>query len=162
MKLPDLRYILVKSSVGRTSARDTRTLLEENSIEKANLEQETSGEVPLEDEALEQELVAWLSYMLTFEDGLEVIYCYELHVLEAYRRRGLGKSLLSCMEEIGRRVGVVKAMLTMFLANEKAARFYTNVGYVVDDFSPKVRTLRNTIVKPDYQILSKDLSKSIR
>ena len=121
MRLPDLRYILLKENPSSPPA-------------------------------------GFLSFMLTYEDGLEVIYCYELHLAEQLRRCGLGARLVRVTEEVGRRVGVGKLMLTVFRANETALAFYQRLGYGVDEFSPEPRRLRHGVLKEsDYLILSKSL-----
>ena len=123
MRLPDLRYLLVRSTVTPSS------LVE-----------------------------AFLSFMFTFEDGYEVLYVYEIHVSEELRGLGLGKKLMGIVEDVGRKVGVEKEMLTVFAANTAAVRFYKNLGWDVDVFSPEPRVLRNGLVKEsDYVILSKDI-----
>ena len=124
MRLPDLRYLLVKS-VGSA----------------------TTGVVD-----------GFLSFMLTYEDGREVIYCYELHLPLELRGGGLGGHLMRTVEGIGMRVGVEKAMLTVFVANAGAVEFYHRLGYEEDEYSPKPRKLRNGVIKQaDYVILSKEL-----
>ncbi len=70
----------------------------------------------------------FLSFMLTYEDGHEVIYCYELHLADHLRGSGLGRKLMDLMEDVGRRFGVEKAMLTVFLANEQGVKFYRKCG----------------------------------
>jgi len=121
MRLPDLRYLLVK---------------------------EMPSAAP----------EAFCSFMLTYEDGNEVVYCYEVHISQHLQGKGLGKRLMQIMEDVGRRAGMEKVMLTVFMANEGARRFYTGIGYVVDEYSPGERILRNGVVKePDLQILSKPL-----
>ncbi|MCJ1379876.1 hypothetical protein MMC17_002979 [Xylographa soralifera] len=100
----------------------------------------------------------FLSFMLTYEDGKEVIYVYEVHFAKTLRKGGLGKVLMGLVEEVGRKVGVEKAMLTVFVTNEGARRFYERLEYDVDEFSPGERKLRRGIViVPDYVILSKSL-----
>ena len=97
--------------------------------------------------------------MLTYEDGYEVIYCYEIHISSRLRGHGVGKHLMRLMEDIGRRVGVEKAMLTVFLENQGGLAFYEKMGYHEDDYSPEPRKLRNGVIKkPDYVILSKPLN----
>lgn len=65
---------------------------------------------------------------------------------------------MGMMEEVGKRAGVQKAMLTVFKANEAAGLFYERLGYREDEYSPRPRKLRGGIVKePDYMILSKSL-----
>ncbi|MCJ1412204.1 hypothetical protein MMC19_006297 [Ptychographa xylographoides] len=103
-------------------------------------------------------LQGFLSFMVTYEDGKEVIYVYEVHLAESLRGGGLGKQLMGIVEEVGRKVGVEKAMLTVFVANEGARKFYGALGYGIDEYSPEERKLRGGVVKkPDYVILSKRL-----
>ena len=105
------------------------------------------------------DIMGFASFMLTFEDGYEVIYLYEIHLHRDLQGLGLGKQLMEMFEGAGSIAEVKKAMLTVFKANDKALRFYENLGYSEDDFSPRPRKLRNGIVKePDYVILSKELS----
>lgn len=100
----------------------------------------------------------FLSFMLTYEDGHEVVYCYELHLAPALQRLGIGKHLMGVMEQVGMNVGVDKSMLTVFVKNQAASRFYEKLGYSTDDYSPEPRKLRNGTVKlPTYTILSKSL-----
>lgn len=132
MRLPDLKYVLLKK-------RECG-----------------SGEVDGE-----REREGWggfMSFMLTYEDGIEVVYCYEIHVERQYQGNGLGKSLMGLFEGVGRRAGVKKAMLTVFADNVAARRFYKRLGYEEDEYSPPPRKLRGGVVKwSDYLILSKSL-----
>ena len=122
MRLPDLRYLLVRQS-------------------------------------LESPLAAFASFMLTYEDGREVVYVYEIHMVNEVRGSGLGKMLMGIVYEVGRRVGMEMVMLTVFVSNEGARSFYEKLGYVTDDYSPQPRVLRNGTVKyPDYTILSKGIT----
>ena len=104
---------------------------------------------------------AFLSFMLTYEDGHEVVYCYEVHMVPALQGKGLGRYLVGIMEQIGAEARMEKSMLTVFVRNEGALRFYEKLGYAEDEYSPESRKLRNGVVKmPDYVILSKALNKS--
>jgi N-alpha-acetyltransferase 40 len=108
--------------------------------------------------APEQRPEAFASFMVTYEDGYEVVYAYEIHVSAALRGCGLGRQLMDLVEETGRRAGLRKVMLTVFVSNEKARAFYHTLGYVIDEFSPGPRELRGgRTARPDYVILSKDL-----
>jgi N-alpha-acetyltransferase 40 len=101
-------------------------------------------------------LAGFISFMITYEDGNEVIYIYEIHLCAAWRGKGVGKHLMRAVETIGANVGVEKAMLTVFKANERAVQWYRKSGYATDEFSPPARRLRNGVVKePTYVILSK-------
>ncbi|KAI4168855.1 MAG: hypothetical protein LQ343_006068 [Gyalolechia ehrenbergii] len=102
----------------------------------------------------------FLSFMLTYEDGHEVVYCYELHLAPSLQGQGLGKHLMNLMEQAGSNVGVEKSMLTVFVENEAAVQFYNRLGYTEDEYSPEPRKMRNGRVKmPTYVILSKSLQE---
>lgn len=129
MRLPDMRYILLRHKGPPTSPDGKR-----------------------------MPVLGFASFMTTYEDGKEVLYCYEIHLDPSLQGQGLGGQLMGSLEEIGRRIGLEKVMLTVFKANGSAVRFYEKLGYDVDEFSPQPRTLRNGAVKePDYLILSKGL-----
>ncbi|MCJ1231776.1 hypothetical protein MMC12_008455 [Toensbergia leucococca] len=139
MLLPDLRYLLLKPII--IPAEDNTTT--------------TTPTIATTPPAVVE---AFMSFMLTYEDGREVIYCYEIHLAEHLQRKGVGTALMRLLEEVGRAVGVEKAMLTVFLANEGARGFYEGLGYGVDEFSPQPRRLRGRVATvPDYVILSKML-----
>ena len=99
----------------------------------------------------------FLSFMVTEEDRYEVIYCYELHLHPDLQGKGVGRWMMEVMEMIGTKVGVEKAMLTVFRSNDRAVKAYESWGYGVDEFSPEPRKLRDGTVKvPSYIILSKE------
>lgn len=132
MKSPDLRYLLIKKPA----------LVEADSAENNASE----------------DLIGFLSFMLTREDGYEVVYCYEIHLQSDFQGSGAGKTLMGIMEMVGKRAEVAKAMLTVFVENKGALKFYEKLGYVKDEFSPAPRNLRNGVMKyPTYLILSKSL-----
>ena len=133
MRLPDLRYIVLKQ------------------------EKDDKGRDGI------SEVEGFLSFMLTYEDGYEVIYCYEIHLSPQLQGTGLGKRLMAMMEEVGKKARVEKAMLTVFKANNAAMRFYERLGYEEDEYSPRPRKLRGGVVKePDHMILSKPLAGESR
>lgn len=104
------------------------------------------------------DLQGFLSCMITIEDDELVVYCYELHLVEAARGKGLGEVLMRRMEGFGRRAGMRKGMLTVFMENVGARRFYERVGYTRDPYTPEPRVLRNGVVKEvGYEIRSKVL-----
>lgn len=142
MRLPDLKYITLMK---------TRNLSDHAQMLK---EYFTGFVRPID---------GFLSFMFTYEDGIDVIYCYELHLQERYQGKGLGKCLMRLMEDIGKKAGVKKAMLTVFRANEAARGFYKTLGYEEDAFSPRPKRLRGGVVKEsDYIILSKTLVDDTR
>ena len=100
----------------------------------------------------------FLSFMLTYEDGIPVIYCYEIHLKPKLQGRGIGRDLMEMMEGVGRKAGVKKAMLTVFTRNKATRGWYERMGYRVDEFSPSPKRLRGGRTKePEYVILSKPL-----
>jgi ribosomal protein S18 acetylase RimI-like enzyme len=107
---------------------------------------------------MEIDVAGFVSFMITYEDGHEVLYIYEIHFREKSRGFGWATMLMDIAEQIGWEVGVEKAMLTVFKANEKAISWYKKRGYDVDEYSPEPRKLRNGTVKESkYLILSKCL-----
>lgn len=112
--------------------------------------------------SVEYRIYGFLSFMLTREDNLPVIYCYEIHLRPGLQGRGIGKRLMGIMENIGRKVGVRKTMLTVFSRNEGGRRWYQRIGYKVDESSPTPKRLRGGKIKePSYFILSKELGKNL-
>ncbi|KAI9834603.1 MAG: hypothetical protein M1826_000005 [Phylliscum demangeonii] len=144
MKLPDLRYLLVKTTIDGHND-------DENERRGADGTRLPGPEVVV---------VAFLSFMFTYEDGHEVVYCYELHVASKHRGLGFGRRLMDITENAGERARVEKAMLTVFVENTGAMAFYRQIGYVEDDYSPEAKILRSGAVKePSYKILSKVLKE---
>lgn len=58
-----------------------------------------------------------------------VLYLYELQVDEALQGRGLGARLLCAITEVAEKLQLSKIMLTTFVDNEKACRFYRRRGF---------------------------------
>lgn len=105
-----------------------------------------------------QRVEGFTSFMVTYEDGHEVVYIYEIHFTPEWQGRGLGKRLLAIVEDVARNVGASKVMLTVFRANKRAVDWYLRLGYQEDEFSPGPRKLRNgTVKQPSYIILSKQV-----
>ena len=110
--------------------------------------------------SVSERVVGFTSFMITYEDGHDVIYCYEVHLAPQLRSKGVGSLLMRIVEQIGRKVAVEKSMLTVFKSNTNALKMYAHLGYVEDQFSPQPRKLRNGTVKDhSYSILSKQLSR---
>ena len=57
---------------------------------------------------------------------------------------------------LAQNMDLAKVMLTCFLCNKKAYRFYADHGFLKDACSPEDRKTRNKVVVVDYAILSKD------
>ncbi|RMZ90169.1 hypothetical protein DV736_g2587, partial [Chaetothyriales sp. CBS 134916] len=135
MVLPDLKYVLLLSD-------------------------SQAGPHGFLNEEEQKVVVGFISFMITYEDGDEVIYIYEVHLQPPSQGKGYGRRLMDYVEAIGQSVGVKKAMLTVFRSNQRAVSVYERLGYEEDEFSPKPRQLRNgTVKEPSYVILSKMLEK---
>ncbi|KMU86740.1 conserved hypothetical protein, variant [Coccidioides immitis H538.4] len=83
MKLVDMRYMLLlrKKNEGQTSE------VQEQSVE-------------------DSDLGGMLSFMTTYEDGLPVLYCYEIHLTPRLQHKGVGKQLMRIYEDIGQNIGL--------------------------------------------------------
>jgi ribosomal protein S18 acetylase RimI-like enzyme len=158
MKLPDMKYLILRpNDSGDSSGQIPEKQSDIVDNNAASLPKESDKPVSSSGTA-SPNVLGFLSFMVTYEDGKEVVYCYEIHLSPAARGRGVGKLLMGQMERIGRAVGLEKAMLTVFKSNEVARRFYDRLGYEIDGYSPRPRKLRNGTIKDvDYLILSKRL-----
>lgn len=76
-------------------------------------------------------LSGFATFKFDFEDGHEVIYCYELQIAEAQRQHGLGALLLNALRAIGQRAQMEKLMLTTFKFNKAAQGFFRHYGLVL-------------------------------
>ncbi|KAF4963942.1 hypothetical protein FSARC_8077 [Fusarium sarcochroum] len=97
------------------------------------------------------------SFMPTFENHEPVVYCYEIHLKTELQGTGLGKKLMGYFMDVAENIPTVeKAMLTCFVSNKAALKFYEKLGFTKDDYSPRERKLRGgKVVIPDYVILSR-------
>ncbi|KAK0271150.1 hypothetical protein LTR35_013711 [Friedmanniomyces endolithicus] len=105
----------------------------------------------------------FLSFMITHDSRppVPVLYIYEIHLVESLRKVGLGAHLMQLAEEIARRVGLCKVMLTCFLSNIKARCFYEKRGYTRDVCSPDDRQTRKRVVEVDYVIMSQAVEDAL-
>ncbi|KAK2882425.1 hypothetical protein FQN49_000377 [Arthroderma sp. PD_2] len=103
----------------------------------------------------------FLSFMVTQEDEMSVLYCYEVHLAPEVQHKGVGKQLLRIFEDVGRNVGLRKGMLTVFKSNQSAIRFYEQIGFTEDENSPKPTKLRNGRIREfDYMIMSQPFAST--
>ncbi|KAL4910929.1 acyl-CoA N-acyltransferase [Aspergillus multicolor] len=145
MKLPDMKYMILRQ---RAPAVEE----DKGSVSEGNEDPERERPSPT------GEFAGFLEFMVTYEDGYEVLYCYEIHLTPEAQGQGLGEALLERFERIGQRIGLEKAMLTVFKSNSRAIKFYTRAGFEEDENSPRPRKLRNgTVKEADYMIMSKSL-----
>ncbi|GJD08514.1 N-alpha-acetyltransferase 40 [Galdieria sulphuraria] len=99
-------------------------------------------------------LVGFVHYRFTIENLENVLYIYELHVVDRYQGLGVGKKVVQILETLGRHTKMRKMMLTVFKRNEDAVRFYKEkLGFSMDASSPQLYG----DMECKYEILSKDL-----
>ena len=83
------------------------------------------------------EPLGFLHYKFVIEEGVVVLYVYELQIAEAAQRRGVGKFLMMLVEALARKAGVSGVMLTVQTANPSAQKFYESAKYAVSPISPR-------------------------
>lgn len=107
---------------------------------------------------LDTSVLGFLSFMVDYDSSpsVPVLYIYEIHLAETLRGLGLGNHLMHIADVLAQNMGLAKVMLTCFLCNKKAYRFYADHGFLKDACSPEDRKTRNKVVAVDYAILSKD------
>jgi N-alpha-acetyltransferase 40 len=115
------------------------------------------------DDGAHSPILAFLSFMLTYEDDYPVLYIYEIHLSDILRRSGIGGHLMNIVETVASRTGAVeKLMLSVFTRNQGARAFYSKQGYEIDEYSPREKRLRSGVIKePDYEILSKMVKREV-
>jgi ribosomal protein S18 acetylase RimI-like enzyme len=59
----------------------------------------------------------------------------ELYVEEAYRRRGIGRELVQCVERLAVEMGAVELWLMTGQDNRVAQEFYLSLGYEKEDLA---------------------------
>ncbi|KAL5122042.1 hypothetical protein ACEQ8H_000259 [Pleosporales sp. CAS-2024a] len=109
--------------------------------------------------AKEPAVVGFISYMVTHDepprDWRQVLYMYEIHLDESVRGFGLGSKLITFVELVGRKMGILKTMLTVFKTNKRARALYERLGYVKDRASPADKVVRRRTIEADYLIMSR-------
>lgn len=76
-----------------------------------------------------------IGYVWTYEHSFreEVrVYVNEIHVVEAYRNKGVGKQLLSAVETMARERGYVALYIHAEGNNDGAIRLYQQEGYEIE------------------------------
>lgn len=114
------------------------------------------------------EVIAFLSFVLTYEEGL-VLYLYEIQIIPDWHKLGLGKILIDAFHDNIRNYREdlkIKGLdidelegskLTVFTDN-RVLNWYLKLGYELAQESPIDKKLRNgKVIKPDYYILFKKL-----
>ncbi|CAK7221265.1 N alpha-acetyl-transferase [Sporothrix bragantina] len=178
MRSPELRYIIVREEAtaetpaevpakppAEVPASSDIDSIQENVIREkgpdnnnsaGNEDAETTTTPSLP--SIASTIRAFTSLMPVYEEGEPVVYCYEIHLSPSLQGSGLGHLLLGFQSIVAHNLGppVSKVMLTCFLSNARALKFYERQGFVTDPLAPTTRRLRGgKMFVPDYTILSK-------
>ncbi|PON62050.1 FkbH domain containing protein [Trema orientale] len=82
-------------------------------------------------------MVGFVHYRFVMEEGIPVLYVYELQLESRVQAKGLGKFLMQLIETIAQKNHMDAVVLTVQKANSSAMNFYTrNLSYLVSRTSP--------------------------
>lgn len=95
-------------------------------------------------------LLGFSHFRFDLDEGIEVLYCYELQLDNEIQRKGLGKFMMQILELIAFTNNMKKVVLTV-LKNNDHGIFFKNINYIVDESSP----LDCDDEEYPYEILSK-------
>lgn len=81
--------------------------------------------------------VGFIHFRFDMDDGMSVLYCYELQLESRVQRRGLGSHLMRLLDQLAAHFRMCKTVLTVFKSNTGALAFYQKaLGYRIDETSP--------------------------
>ncbi|KAB0803937.1 hypothetical protein PPYR_00907 [Photinus pyralis] len=80
-------------------------------------------------------LLGFSHFRFDLDEGIEVLYCYELQLEPEVQRKGLGKFMMQILELVAFTNTMKKVVLTVLKNNEHSI-FFKNINYVVDETSP--------------------------
>ncbi|KAF2899300.1 hypothetical protein ILUMI_06880 [Ignelater luminosus] len=95
-------------------------------------------------------LLGFSHFRFDLDEGIEVLYCYELQLEPHVQRKGLGKFMMQILELIAFSNSLKKVVLTV-LKNNKDSEFFKAINYQIDETSP----MDDDEEYFPYQILSK-------
>ncbi|KAK7058905.1 hypothetical protein VNI00_001529 [Paramarasmius palmivorus] len=101
-------------------------------------------------------IAGYAMFRFEYEDGFDLLYCYELQIQETYQKRGLGRFLMELLIAVGEKWRMHKVMLTVIKANKSAVKFYERTGFNVDPTSPSFGVPPEED-EEDYEILSQSI-----
>lgn len=91
------------------------------------------------------------------EQGVPILYVYELHVEDEYQHKGLGRFLMQAAEFIALKRKMEAVLLTVFKENMPSRQFYYNMKYKLHPTSPELDRWYDG--DADHEILFKPLVK---
>ena len=100
-----------------------------------------------------REILAFVAFRFEWDDDEEpdfpVMYVYEMQVSSAWQGHGLGRQLMALVLKVSDRLKMTKVMLTCFVSNRGAMKFYKDMGFGRDCNSPLAMGF-----KVDYEVMS--------
>jgi len=94
--------------------------------------------------------VAFSHFRFDMDYDDEVLYCYELQVEKAYRRKGLGKFMMKVLEMLMIKADMLKLMCTIFKKDKPESEFFKNALKFELDETSFVDTVHEQF---EYEIL---------
>lgn len=83
-------------------------------------------------------VIAFAHFKFDFDEEEEVLYCYEVQVVDEMRSKGVGKFMMQILELIGSTACMKKMMVTVFKHNSRSIHFFKDVlKYTDDETSPR-------------------------
>lgn len=104
------------------------------------------------------ELLAYVHFRFMLEGTAPVLYVFELQCEPRARGKGLGAHLMRALELVAYQERMQYVMLTVFTDNAGARRFYSRLGYKLDELSKSPAMLTSDVA---YQILSKTIDPEV-
>lgn len=116
----------------------------------------------------DDELVGYLSFKLCVDDDdVFVLYLFEIHLAEQYQGKKYGQHIINQFHDFAKLLrnsdnNVYKTVkgtgLTVFSDNERAIKWYTNLGYKLTEGSPVDKKLRGgKVIKPEYYLMRRSI-----
>ncbi|ORX55249.1 acyl-CoA N-acyltransferase [Piromyces finnis] len=107
-----------------------------------------------------KEIVGFLYFQFSTEMDMKdveypVFYIMEIQLVKKVRNLGIGKKLMDIGEQWSKLHKFQRLMLTVFLKNKDAYRFYEKLGFVPDEISPSQCLDPEEAKEYDYEIMSK-------
>ncbi|KAK9869308.1 hypothetical protein WA026_003058 [Henosepilachna vigintioctopunctata] len=80
-------------------------------------------------------LLGFSHFRFDIDEGIEVLYCYELQLETNVQRKSLGKFMMQILELIAFKNNMRKVVLTV-LKNNQYSKFFKAINYELDESSP--------------------------
>lgn len=96
--------------------------------------------------------VAFSHFRFDMDYDDEVLYCYELQVEKAYRRKGLGKFMMKVLEMLMIKADMLKLMCTIFKKDKPEVEFFKKALKFEQDETSFVDTVHEQF---EYEIISR-------